>query len=70
VRSGDGYEIVFSLAELDPGFTDRVVLLADRMDGRPLPAALGPFRLIVPGEKKHARWTWGVTTLLIKSAKD
>jgi hypothetical protein len=29
----DGYRVVIALPELDPGFTDRVILLADRGDG-------------------------------------
>ena len=56
VEAADGYRVIFSLAELDGGFTDRVVLLADRVNGQPLPASEGPFRLIVPGEKRPARW--------------
>ncbi|HZE86357.1 MAG TPA: molybdopterin-binding protein [Puia sp.] len=70
VRSKDGYRAVFSLAELDSSFSDRTILLADREDGHPLAADKGPFRIIVPGEKKHARWTWGVTTFIVKSAKE
>ena len=56
VEAADGYRVMFSLVELDGGFTDRVVLLADRVNGEPLPASEGPFRLIVPGEKRPARW--------------
>jgi len=56
VEAADGYRVMFSLAELDGGFTDRVVLLADRVNGQPLPASEGPFRLILPGEKRPARW--------------
>jgi DMSO/TMAO reductase YedYZ molybdopterin-dependent catalytic subunit len=70
VRSADGYEILFSLAELDSSYTDKTVLLADKMDGQPIPADLGPFRIIVPSEKKHARWTWKATTFIIRSAKE
>ena len=56
VEAADGHRVMFSLAELDGGFTDRVVLLADRVNGQPLPASEGPVRLIVPGEKRPARW--------------
>jgi DMSO/TMAO reductase YedYZ molybdopterin-dependent catalytic subunit len=55
-EAADGYRVIFSIAELDSRFTDRVVLLADRKDGQLLPASEGPYRLIVPGEKKPARW--------------
>ena len=55
-EASDGYRVLFSIAELDAKFTDRVVILADRKDGQPLSAAEGPYRLIVPGEKRPARW--------------
>ncbi|SEW35427.1 molybdopterin-dependent oxidoreductase [Chitinophaga arvensicola] len=70
VKSGDGYEVLFSLAELDAAFTDRVVILADQVDGKPLPDGKGPFRIVVPGEKKPARWIWEVTTMTVRFAKD
>jgi DMSO/TMAO reductase YedYZ molybdopterin-dependent catalytic subunit len=66
VEAADGYRVVFALPELDEAYTDRVVLLADRRDGRPMVAPEGPFRLIVPGEKKHARWVRMVGTLTIR----
>ena len=55
-EASDGYRVLFSIAELDARFTDRVVILADKKDGQPLPAAEGPYRLIVPGDKRPARW--------------
>ncbi|HEX9514045.1 MAG TPA: molybdopterin-dependent oxidoreductase [Puia sp.] len=70
VKAGDGYEVVFSLPELDTAFTDRVIILADLVDGSPLPANKGPFQIVVPGEKKPARWIWGVTTLAVRFAKE
>lgn len=51
----DGYQVVFSLAELDPMFTDNQVLLADTANGKPLSGAQGSFRLIAPKEKRGAR---------------
>ncbi|MEO5995825.1 MAG: molybdopterin-dependent oxidoreductase [Chitinophagaceae bacterium] len=70
VKCADGYEVVFSLAELDSSFTDRVVTLVYESDGKPLPANVGPFRLVVPGEKKPARSSFQVVALLIKFAKE
>jgi len=69
VTCADNYQVVFSLAELDSSFTDRVVILADQMEGKPLPAGTGPFRVIVPGEKKPARNCFQVTAIDIKFAK-
>jgi DMSO/TMAO reductase YedYZ molybdopterin-dependent catalytic subunit len=70
VRSTDGYEVVFALPELDSTFTDRTILLAYQVDGQPFAPDKGPFRIIVPGEKKHARWIWGVKDLLVRSVKE
>jgi hypothetical protein len=56
VDAADGYRIVFALAELDPSYTDRVVLVADSRDGTPFSGQEGPLRLVVPGEKREARW--------------
>ncbi len=56
IASGsDGYSVVLSLAEVDPNFRDGPVLVADTRDGQPL-AKSGPFELIVPGDKRPARW--------------
>ncbi len=68
VEAADGYRAVFALPELDPAFTDRVILLADRRDGRPLSDREGPLQVIVPGEKKHARWVRQVVRLAIGRA--
>ena len=65
VEAADGYRVVFALAELDPGFTDRVILLADRADGQPLDNKAGPFRIVVPGEKRMARWVRQVIVLKV-----
>ncbi|MBV9488575.1 MAG: molybdopterin-dependent oxidoreductase [Verrucomicrobia bacterium] len=65
VEGADGYRAVFALAELDPAQTDRVILLADRKDGEPLPAPEGPLRVVVPGEKRPARWVRQVRALWI-----
>lgn len=52
----DGYRVTFSLAELDSGIVDSEILVADSMDGAPLPAKAGPFRLVAPHDKRPARW--------------
>lgn len=69
VKADDGYEAVFALPELDPGFTDQLVLLADRRDGHALAPQEGAFRIIIPGEKRHARWMRQVTTLEVEEAR-
>lgn len=56
VEAADDYRVVFSLAELDSSFQDSDVLLADTMNGMPLTPDQGPFKLVVPHEKRPARW--------------
>ena len=51
----DGYEVVFSLAELDPSFLDNQILVADTANGKPLSGAQGRFRLVAPKDKPGAR---------------
>jgi hypothetical protein len=51
----DGYQVVFSLGELDPAFIDNEILLADTANGKPLFGAQGRFRLVVPKDTPGAR---------------
>jgi len=70
VASGsDGYQAVLALAEFDPGFTDQVILVADHRDGQPLNSREGPLRLIVPSDKRPARWVRALTTLRLKNVR-
>lgn len=63
IGAADGYHVVYALAELDPGFRDNGVILADRHDGKLLDAHEGPFRIIAPEEKRPARWIRQVTRI-------
>jgi DMSO/TMAO reductase YedYZ molybdopterin-dependent catalytic subunit len=63
VTAADGYQVVFSLTELDAAFGGRNVLLVDRQDGRPLSQKDGPLRLVVEGDKRPARWIREVETI-------
>ena len=69
VRAADNYRAVFALPELDHGFTDRIILLADLRDGKPLSEKEGPLRLVVPDEKREARWVRQVVTFTIRRAE-
>jgi hypothetical protein len=51
----DGYQVVFSLGELDPEFVDSEILLADTANGKPLAGEEGRFRLLAPKDKVGAR---------------
>jgi hypothetical protein len=64
-EASDGYQVVFALAELDPAFATREIILADTRDGKPLDAKGGPFRIVAPGDKRPARWIRQVTVLKV-----
>lgn len=63
VRARDGYVVVFSLGELDPALGDTRVLLVNRRNGQPLDAKLGPWRLVVPDDRRPARWVRNVSAI-------
>jgi hypothetical protein len=69
VEAADEYRAIFALAELDPGFTDRVVFLADTRDGQPLEKYKGPFQIVAPGEKRQARWVRMVKEIRIVDSR-
>lgn len=68
VEAADGYRAIFALPELDATFTDAIVLLADHRDGEPLEEREGPLRMIVPHEKRHARWVRRVIALYVRNS--
>ena len=70
VKAFDGYKVVFALPEIDPEFTNQTILLVYEADGKLLSEGEGPFRLIVPGDKKHARWIRNVASIKILFTKD
>jgi len=67
VEASDKYRALFSLPELDPDWTENVVLLAISRNGELLDTAHGPLQVIVPGDKRHSRWVKKVVRLTIRS---
>jgi hypothetical protein len=65
VEAADGYRVVFALPEMDPAFTEKAILLAFLRNGKPLDDREGPYRIVIPDEKRMARWVRQVTTLKI-----
>ena len=53
--ASDGYQVLFSLAELDPEFTGSEIIVADTVDGKPLFAYQGAFRIVAPRDRRGAR---------------
>lgn len=59
----DGFQAVYSLAELDKDFHDDVVILADHVDGKPLPEKEAPWRLASSGDRKIWRSVFGLARI-------
>jgi hypothetical protein len=62
----DGYQVAYAIAEVDASFTDRIILVADTRNGKPLLADTGPWQLVVPGEQRAARWIRQLTGLEVR----
>jgi len=65
VSATDGYQVSFSIAELDESVGNLQVLVADNEDGKPLVQGAGPLRLVVPSDKRPARWVRMVKAIRI-----
>ena len=70
VSAGDGYRVLFSAGELEDatGATANV-LLADKVDGKPLGEHAAPLQLVVPSDKRPARCIRMVTGITIGAAE-
>ena len=69
VAGRDGYRVVFSLGELDPGIGGRRVLVVDRCNGTPLDDSLGPLRLLVPDDLRPTRWLHQLQAITVEEAR-
>jgi len=69
VEAADGYRVVIALPEMDPDFSDKQIVLAFLQDGKPLDANAGPYRIVIPDEKRMARWVRQVTALKIRDVQ-
>jgi Oxidoreductase molybdopterin binding domain len=69
VEAADGYRVVIALPELDPAFTDKQTALVFLRDGKPLGEKEGPYRIVIPDDKRMARWVRQVTALKIIEVK-
>jgi DMSO/TMAO reductase YedYZ molybdopterin-dependent catalytic subunit len=64
-QGADGYSVTFSLAELDTSILDSDVIVADTLNGEPIPGKLGPLRLVAPHDKRPARWVSMLRSLTV-----
>jgi hypothetical protein len=54
-KAHDGYEVLFSLGEIDAAFGNTMILIADTRNGKALFDYQGPLRLICPADSAGAR---------------
>ena len=67
--ASDGYQVVFSLGEVDPDMSDGQFLVASKANGAPLFGETGAFRMVVPKDKRGARSIRMLTTLAVVQLK-
>jgi hypothetical protein len=70
VEARDDYRVVFAIAELSHEFRNERVILAHSVDGKPIGADQGPWKIIVEGESKPARWVRQVSALRLLQAEN
>lgn len=70
VEATDGYRVVLAIAEVDPATTDKIVLLADRRNNAALGEREGPFRLVIPDDKRPVRWIRMIKRISVRKAAD
>jgi DMSO/TMAO reductase YedYZ molybdopterin-dependent catalytic subunit len=67
ITGADGYRIVFALAEFGEDFATRNILLADTLNGKPLPAHAAPYQVVAAGDDRPARWVRQVASIDVLS---
>jgi len=70
VDAADEYRAVFSIPEIDPGLAQKMVLLADRCDGKPLSKAIGPYQIVEEDARQHGRWVRQVNAVYVRMASE
>lgn len=68
VTAADKYKAVYALSEIDTLQSTKTVILADKVDRKPLPQNALPYQIIATGEKIHARMIRQVVAIDIKKA--
>ena len=66
----DGYQVVYSLAELDSSFVKNLPIIAYEIDGQPLMKNKGPLRMVMPEDKKPARSCFQLQSLSVHFAQN
>ena len=64
----DGYDVLYSLAEVDPALHTGDILVADAVDGKPL-VGDGAFKLVSTEDKRPARWVRNLSAISVVTVK-
>lgn len=67
IEASDGYRVVLALSDLDPTLGGRRVLVANQVDGQPLPAKEAPYRLLIAGDERPSRWMRQVVAISVRA---
>lgn len=67
-QGSDGYEAVYSLAEVTPAMSSATVIVADALGGNPLMADKGPLQLVTTGDKALARCVRNLVAIRVLTA--
>jgi hypothetical protein len=68
-KAHDGYQVVFSLGEMDDALGNESIIVADKRDSKPLIGDLGPFRIVCPNDKAASRSIRMLETLEVVSLR-
>ncbi|HVW07260.1 MAG TPA: molybdopterin-dependent oxidoreductase, partial [Bryobacteraceae bacterium] len=68
-QAKDGYQVVYSLGELDASMGNEKIVVADKRDGKAMPDDQGPFRIVCPDDKVGARSVKMLETLEVVRLK-
>ena len=66
ITGADGDQVDFRVTELDPAFTDRVAVLADRKNGAQLAGHEAHFQLVLSEDERGGRWVRHVVSIEVR----
>jgi len=69
LSASDGFNLVVSLLEFDPGVSTNESIVAITSNGKPLPPSDGFFRLIIGSDKRATRWVKLLTVMDVRRAQ-
>ena len=69
VKAVEGCEVLFSLAETDPIFTKKKIILAYELNGAGLPQGFGLHRMIITDKARQTRWIREIRSIHIEFHK-